>query len=101
MQVKYQLLTRLLGVKKDRGQKRQVSVSALCEEESLLLNIGSLSTGARVKKIEGDMAKIDLNSPVCTEQDCRVSLSRRIDKHWRLIGWGTIVGGKSIEPLEQ
>jgi hypothetical protein len=26
-------------------------------------------------------------------------LSRRIDKHWRLIGWATIKKGTALEPV--
>ena len=36
--------------------------------------------------VKADMAKIVLQSPVCTEVDEKIALSRRIDKHWRLIG---------------
>lgn len=28
----------------------------------------------------------------------KIALSRRIDKHWRLIGWGQIRKGNTIEP---
>lgn len=38
-------------------------------------------------------AKIALTDPICTEVNEKVALSRRIDKHWRLIGWGTIRRG--------
>ena len=30
----------------------------------------------------------------------KVALSRRIEKHWRLIGWGEIKRGKTLEILE-
>ena len=30
----------------------------------------------------------------------KIALSRRVDKHWRLIGWGQINRGKRIEPDE-
>lgn len=43
------------------------------------------------------MAKIMLTSPACTEVGEKIALSRRIDKHWRLIGWGTIKRGNTIE----
>ena len=28
----------------------------------------------------------------------KIALSRRVDKHWRLIGWGEINRGVTIEP---
>jgi translation initiation factor 2 subunit 3 len=46
---------------------------------------------------QGDMAKITLSSPVCTDTGEKIALSRRIEKHWRLIGWGTIKRGKGID----
>ena len=30
--------------------------------------------------------------PVCTQQGEKIALSRRVDKHWRLIGWGQSEG---------
>jgi translation initiation factor 2 subunit 3 len=35
---------------------------------------------------------------VCTEEGEKVALSRRVDKHWRLIGWGQIQKGYPMEP---
>jgi hypothetical protein len=40
-------------------------------------------------------AKIALTQPVCTEVGEKIALSRRIDKHWRLIGWGQIRKGET------
>jgi hypothetical protein len=57
-----------------------------CAGEVLLVNIGATASGARVVSVKADMAKIVLQSPVCTEVDEKIALSRRIDKHWRLIG---------------
>ena len=51
-----------------------------------MVNIGSTSTGGRVMSVKGDLAKILLTSPACTEIGEKVALSRRIDKHWRLVG---------------
>ncbi len=50
-----------------------------------MLNIGSLSTGASVTAVKMDLAKIKLNSPVCTEIGEKIALSRKIEKHWRLV----------------
>jgi translation initiation factor 2 subunit 3 len=54
-------------------------------------------TGCTVVNVKGEAAQIKLNSPVCTERGEKIALSRRIDKHWRLIGWGTITKGKVVE----
>lgn len=64
----------------------------------LLVNIGSLSTGGRVVAQRADLVKISLTNPVCTEIGEKIALSRRVEKHWRLIGWGQIRGGETIAP---
>ena len=76
------LLRRLLGVRTE-GDKKAAKVQKLQKGEILMLNIGSLSTGARVSAVKMDLAKLQLNSPVCTEIGEKVALSRKIDKHWR------------------
>jgi translation initiation factor 2 gamma subunit (eIF-2gamma) len=78
------LLRRLLGVKTE--DKKQTKVAKLVKGELLLINIGSTSTGGRVLSVKADLAKIQLTSPACTEIGEKVALSRRIEKHWRLVG---------------
>merc|ERR1712151_428066 len=100
IEVKYYLLRRLLGVKVE-GESKQGKVSKLKKGEILMVNIGSTAAGGRIVSIgESDVAKITLTNPVCTQEGDKVALSRRIEKHWRLIGWGSIVKGKTIKPLE-
>lgn len=55
----------------------------LSKGETLMVNIGSLSTGGKVIAVKVDLAKIALTQPVCTEVSEKIALSRRIDKHWR------------------
>ena len=61
-----------------------------------MVNIGSTSTGGKVTAVKGDLAKIQLTQPVCIVKMKR-SPPTRVDKHWRLIGWGQIQKGKSIK----
>jgi len=97
LEINFFLLRRLLGVKTD-GDKKAAKVMKLARNEVLMVNIGSLSTGGRVVAVKSDMAKVALTQPVCTEVGEKIALSRRIDKHWRLIGWGEIKKGTTIEP---
>ncbi|KAJ3254362.1 hypothetical protein HK103_007244 [Boothiomyces macroporosus] len=97
LEINYFLLRQLLGVKTE--DKKQTKVQKLAKNEVLMVNIGSTTTGGRVLSVKADMAKIILTSPACTEVGERIALSRRIDKHWRLIGWGKIKRGASIEPV--
>ena len=108
VEVSYYLLRRLLGVKAVEGSK-QAKVQKLKPGEILMVNIGSTSTGGKVadikevEKIEDGkpkvvlIAMIALKQPVCTQKHEKIALSRRVDKHWRLIGWGEIEGGTKIE----
>jgi len=88
IEINFYLLRRLLGVKTADG--KQAKVAKLAKNEVIMVNIGSTSTGAKVAAIKNDAAKLILTSPVCTDVGEKVALSRRIDKHWRLIGWATI-----------
>ncbi|XP_022198276.1 eukaryotic translation initiation factor 2 subunit 3, X-linked [Nilaparvata lugens] len=97
LEISYYLLKRLLGVRME-GDKKGAKVQKLTRNEVLLVNIGSLSTGGRVIAQRADLAKISLTNPVCTEIGEKIALSRRVEKHWRLIGWGQIRGGETIEP---
>jgi len=68
-----------------------------------MVNIGSTATGGKVLALREDpgrredLAKILLTQPVCTSEGEKIALSRRVDKHWRLIGWGQIRKGVSID----
>lgn len=97
LEVNFYLLRRLLGVKVD-GDSKQAKVSKLDKNETLMLNIGSTSTGGRVVAVKRDMAKFSLSQPVCTSIGEKIALSRRIDRHWRLIGWGELKGGEKLAP---
>lgn len=95
LEVNYFLLRRLLGVKSE--DKKTTKVQKLTKHEVLMVNIGSTSTGGRVIGVKADMAKILLNAPACTEIGEKIALSRRIEQHWRLIGWGSIIRGVEKE----
>eukprot|EP00051_Salpingoeca_urceolata_P026961 m.479462 g.479462 ORF g.479462 m.479462 type:complete len:474 (-) comp21458_c0_seq1:75-1496(-) len=95
LEISFFLLRRLLGVKTE-GDKKGAKVQKLTKGEMLMVNIGSLSTGGRVIAVKGDLAKIQLTQPVCTDVGEKIALSRRVEKHWRLIGWGQIRKGDRI-----
>lgn len=95
LEVNFFLLRRLLGMKTE-GDSKQAKVSRLDKGELLMMNIGSTSTGGKVIAVKRDLAKFLLSSPVCTSVGEKIALSRRIDKHWRLIGWGQIRAGVTM-----
>ncbi|XP_076445156.1 eukaryotic translation initiation factor 2 subunit 3 [Babylonia areolata] len=100
LEISFFLLRRLLGVKTE-GDKKGAKVQKLAKNEVLMVNIGSLSTGGRVQAVRADLAKIGLTNPVCTEIGEKIALSRRVEKHWRLIGWGQIRRGVKVTPEQQ
>uniref|UniRef100_A0A2K5DXZ2 Initiation factor eIF2 gamma C-terminal domain-containing protein n=1 Tax=Aotus nancymaae TaxID=37293 RepID=A0A2K5DXZ2_AOTNA len=89
LEISYFLLRQLLGVRTE-GDKKAAKVQKLSKNEVLMVNIGSLSTGGRVSAVKADLGKIVSTNPVCTEVGEKIALSRRVEKHWRLIGWGQI-----------
>jgi translation initiation factor 2 subunit 3 len=101
VEISFYLLRRLLGVKTAEGTK-QAKVAKLEKGEMLMVNIGSTSTGGKVTKVtqvekKDPIARITLTQPVCTQENEKIALSRRIDKHWRLIGWGEIRRGTKVD----
>jgi len=96
LEVNFFLLRRLLGVQNSADGK-QGRVTKLANGETLMVNIGSTSTGGRVIAVKKDLAKVGLTSPVCTMEGEKIALSRRVEKHWRLIGWGQILRGVKIQ----
>ncbi|KAJ6172008.1 hypothetical protein N7470_001075 [Penicillium chermesinum] len=81
IEVNYFLLRRLLGVKTADG--KQAKVAKLAKNEVLMVNIGTQP-----------------DQPACTEINEKIAISRRVDKHWRLIGWANIVAGNTVEPIQ-
>lgn len=96
LEVNFFLLRRLLGVR-TQGNEKAGKVQKLQKGEVLMLNIGSMSTGGRVLAVKSDLAKLQLTAPVCTTEGEKIALSRRVDKHWRLIGWGQIQKGLAMD----
>jgi translation initiation factor 2 subunit 3 len=89
--IKYKLFKRLLGL-----NNRDFLILPLSLNEILMVNIGSSSTGGKIIKKKKNLIFLSLTIPSCCEKFSKVTLSRRIDKHWRLIGWGEILTGRTI-----
>jgi translation initiation factor 2 subunit 3 len=62
-------------------------------DEILLINIGSTSLGGKVTSFNSDVARIQFMNPVCANEGEKIAMSRRIDRNFRLIGWGQIKKG--------
>jgi translation initiation factor 2 subunit 3 len=89
----------LLGVKTDDSKKAKVSKLAV--GETLFINIGASQCGGRVAALKGGEVTITLTTPACTDKGEKIAISRRIDGHWRLIGWGKVKsGGTLVDVIE-
>lgn len=77
---------------------KDVEVQDLFKGENILLNIGSSTTGSQIKEVKENVVKLNLAKLACCDIDERIALSRKLHGHWRLIGYGKILGGKRIEP---
>lgn len=77
---------------------KDYDVSSLKEKEQIQLSIGSTTTVSNVVSVNDTIAKFSLTKPACSDLDERITISRKIDNNWRLIGYGNIIGGKAIIP---
>jgi translation initiation factor 2 subunit 3 len=100
VEMSFHLVRRLLGIKSSEGEKKENRVKKLQVDETLMLNIGSTSTGAVVLSVKGDLARMRLLQPVCSGVNEKLAISRKIDQKWRLIGWGLIQHGFTDEQLQ-
>ena len=60
-----------------------------------MINIGSTSLGGKIVHCDQDLARIQFQNPVCANIGEKIAMSRRIDKNFRLIGWGEVKSGSA------
>jgi len=68
-------------------------VKKLAKGETLLLNVASSTTHAKVIAVKNNHAKLFLAKPACIELNEHISLSRNINGAWHLIGYGEVTHG--------
>ncbi len=62
-------------------------------KEALMINVGSATTWGLVTKAKKDVISVSLRRAVSAERGARIVVSRQVRQRWRVIGYGTIVGG--------
>jgi translation initiation factor 2 subunit 3 len=72
-------------------------VIELSEIAAFAMDQGPHRTPCAMTQVKQDLAKLQLTSPVCTKEGEKIALSRRVEKHWRLIGWGQIQKGLKMD----
>ena len=89
-------LDRIVGIKSEEDQK----VPTLPKGSKIMINIGTAKTVGTIDKSsqKGNTGKfsVDLVLPVCAKEGTRLAISVLIDRRWRLIGYGTLLDGKSM-----
>ena len=98
--VRCHLLRGLLGVRQKKESKLYEHANEISIGEVLLINVGSTAVAGKVEKIEGekeDMITFGLQHCVCSDIGEKLAISKRIEKSWRLIGWGEIIDGVTID----
>lgn len=100
--VGYSLMKRLIGAVSGSSGKK-IKVEKLKVGEILRMNIGSTMTGAKITGLREttNVARLELTNPVCARIGDRVTVSRRYEQHWRLIGNGEIKKGKLVEGTDE
>jgi len=104
VEISFQLMRHVIGVSEDADSKENVSeangdphktekIRTLKSGEKITVSVGSTSTSATVTAVKGKSAKLSLFKPCCVEINESVSLSRKFNSSWRLIGCGKIVHG--------
>jgi translation initiation factor 2 subunit 3 len=82
--LEYKLLDRVVGSKEDR------KVEPLKLTEMLMINVNSCATVGIISSMSKETVKCKLRLPVCAAVGARVTLSRRVENRFRLIGYGII-----------
>ncbi len=98
LEIEYYLMRKLIGSSSISGDtNNDEKIKNISEKEILQLNIDSACIPGNVKKTEDKLLRIRLGRPVCTEINNKVCISRRINKSWRIIGYGIIKKCKYLE----
>lgn len=98
IEVQYFLFTEVVGRSRQRDHNAR-RVQKLNLQETLQINVGTLSAGAVVVRItkNPDVAQLNLLTPVCCKIGENVAISRLMEKNFRLIGWGNIRRGVQVK----
>ncbi len=91
-EIKYniKLKTKLFGEVFGLGIKRKVE--PFKSKEFLMLSINTTITVGTIEKISENHVELSLNIPIVALPGDNAGVARNIDGHWRLIGWGKVIG---------
>lgn len=98
--VKCHFLKGLLGVRNKTNSRVMEHAREISLNEYLLINVGSTAVPGKVEKIEGeneDEVTFALKNSVCSDIGEKLAISKRIEKCWKLIGWGEVIDATTLE----
>jgi len=74
------------------GLEDRQKIEPIKMKELLMLSVNTTISVGTVEKIKGNLIDLKLNIPVISLKGDNVGIARNIKGHWRLIGWGEIIG---------
>jgi len=86
IKINHKLFDEVLGIQEHK------SVEKIKTKEMLMLSVNTTITVGTVEKIKGDELELDLNIPIIALKGDNIGIARNINGHWRLIGFGEIIG---------
>lgn len=85
IKLKYTLFDKVVG------SDEELEVKPIASKEALLLTIGTAPMTGVVTDLGKGIAELKLSGVVALDPDIKVAISRRVQKRWRLIGYGEVV----------
>jgi len=86
----YDLTLKTFLLERVVGAKHELDVEPIKMNEPLMLNVNAAATVGIVTELGKNMFKCRLKLPICAEKNARITISRRIESRFRLIGYGII-----------
>jgi len=86
IKIKFNLFKEVLGM------QEKLQVENIKTTEMLLLSINTSISIGNVVKVQGNVAELNLRIPIVPFSHENIGIARNIQGHWRLIGWGEIIG---------
>jgi len=95
IKLKTELFNEVLGIEDKK------KVEPIKTKELLMLSVNTTITVGSVEKLDIKKGEIELslNIPVVALKGDNVGIARHINSHWRLIGWGEIIGETHLETI--
>jgi translation initiation factor 2 subunit 3 len=73
------------------GTSSKIKVAPITKKELLMLSINTSITGGTVGEINKEEMSLDLKVPAILFEGDNVGIARKVQNHWRLIGFGEII----------